>query len=72
MALSAGTKIGPYKIIAPIGAVGMGEMYKARDPRLRRNVAIKVSAQQGKRMPPRQVRTNFQRIQAARPRHRIW
>ena len=46
MALSAGTKIGPYEIIAPIGAGGMGEVYKAHDPRLRRDVAIKVSAAQ--------------------------
>jgi serine/threonine protein kinase len=46
MALPTGTKIGPYEIIAPIGAGGMGEVYKAHDPRLRRNVAIKVSAAQ--------------------------
>src|ERR1700692_4917269 len=45
MALSAGT-FGPYEIIAPIGTGGMGEVYKAYDPRLRRDVAIKVSAQQ--------------------------
>ena len=46
MALSVGTKIGPYEIIAPIGVGGMGEVYQAYDPRLRRNVAIKVSAAQ--------------------------
>jgi eukaryotic-like serine/threonine-protein kinase len=43
MALSAGTRLGPYEIIATIGAGGMGEVYKARDPRLDRIVAIKVS-----------------------------
>ncbi len=42
MTLSAGTKLGPYEILAPIGAGGMGEVYRAKDPRLGREVAIKV------------------------------
>src|ERR1700733_14747414 len=43
MPLSAGDRLGPYEIVAPIGAGGMGEVYKAHDPRLKRDVAIKVS-----------------------------
>ena len=46
MALFAGDKLGPYEIIALVGAGGMGEVYKAHDPRLKRDVAIKVSAAQ--------------------------
>lgn len=46
MPLSAGDKLGPYEIVARIGAGGMGEVYRAHDPRLVRDVAIKVSPQQ--------------------------
>src|SRR5690349_17187860 len=46
MPLAAGEKLGPYEILAPLGAGGMGEVYRARDPRLNRDVAIKVSKDQ--------------------------
>ncbi len=42
MALTSGTKLGPYEIQSPIGAGGMGEVYRARDTRLNRDVAIKI------------------------------
>src|SRR5215472_5355237 len=45
MTLSAGSRLGPYEILSPLGAGGMGEVYRARDNKLHRDVAIKVLPQ---------------------------
>src|SRR6266508_3256781 len=59
MGLPPGTKLGPYQVLAPLGAGGMGEVYKARDTRLERTVAIKVLPQQLSLSP--EVRQRFER-----------
>jgi Tol biopolymer transport system component/predicted Ser/Thr protein kinase len=57
MTLTAGSKLGPYEIVAPLGAGGMGEVYLARDPRVGRDVAIKVSTEQFSERFEREART---------------
>jgi serine/threonine protein kinase len=42
MALARGTRVGPYEIVTPLGAGGMGEVYRARDTRLDRTVEVKI------------------------------
>ena len=59
MPLTAGTKLGPYEVLTPIGTGGMGEVYRARDTRLERTVAIKVLPGQLAADP--EFRTRFER-----------
>jgi eukaryotic-like serine/threonine-protein kinase len=59
MALTSGTKLGPYEIVTPLGAGGMGEVYRARDTRLDREVAIKVLPSHLSENP--EFRTRFER-----------
>jgi serine/threonine protein kinase len=51
MALASGARLGPYEIVAPIGAGGMGEVYRAHDSRLERQVAVKVLPEHLSRCP---------------------
>jgi Tol biopolymer transport system component len=59
MTLAAGSRLGPYEIVAPLGAGGMGEVYRARDTRLERTVAIKVLSSHLSASP--EVRQRFER-----------
>jgi len=56
MSLPAGTRLAPYEIVCPLGAGGMGEVYRARDTRLDRTVDIKVLPPELARDPDRQTR----------------
>ena len=56
MALSPGSRLGPYEVVAPLGAGGMGEVYRARDTKLGREVALKLLPEQLAHDPERLAR----------------
>src|SRR5215467_10446987 len=56
MLLAVGTKLGPYEVVALLGAGGMGEVYRARDTRLERSVAIKILPKEMSADPVRKQR----------------
>jgi serine/threonine protein kinase len=64
MTLQAGTKLGPYEILSPLGAGGMGEVYRARDTKLGRDVALKALPETFASDPDRMAR--FKREREAR------
>src|SRR5262245_36240057 len=69
MPLAPGARLGPYEILSALGAGGMGEVYRARDPRLRRDVAIKVLASARSADPDRLVRFEQEARAAAALNH---
>ena len=60
MTLAPGTRMGPYEILAMIGSGGMGEVYRARDARLRREVAVKILPPEVATDPVRRQRFEFE------------
>ena len=69
MTLGPGTRVGPYEILEPLGAGGMGEVYRARDPRLSRDVAVKLVTTDGLPSPDRLRRFETEARAAAQLSH---
>jgi WD40 repeat protein len=69
MARASGTRLGPYEILEPLGAGGMGEVYRARDPRLGRDVAVKLVTTDGAPSPDRVRRFETEARAAAQLAH---
>jgi serine/threonine protein kinase len=69
VAISAGTRLGPYEVLESLGAGGMGEVYRAWDPRLSREVAVKLIATEGAPSPDRLRRFEIEARAAAQLSH---
>jgi eukaryotic-like serine/threonine-protein kinase len=75
MPISAGSRLGPYEVLAPLGAGGMGEVYRARDTKLDREVAIKVLPEAVAHNPERLARFEREAKMLAalnHPKHRAY
>src|SRR5574342_861613 len=69
MSFASGTRIGPYEILGPLGAGGMGEVYRARDTRLQRDIALKVLPTHVSTDPERMRRFELEARSAAALNH---
>src|SRR5262252_9237183 len=69
MPLTSGMRVGPYEVVAPLGAGGMGEVYRARDSRLRRDVALKILPTSVANDPDRRLRFEQEAHAAAALNH---
>ena len=69
--LSAGTRVGPYEVVSWLGAGGMGEVYRARDTKLHREVALKTLPDELASQPERLSRLK-QATPTRRPRRSTW
>lgn len=72
MKLEAGTHLGPYEILAPLGAGGMGEVYRAKDTRLDREVAVKILPEHLSTNPDAQARFEREAKAVAAQCERMW
>jgi serine/threonine protein kinase len=69
MSLPAGSRLGPYEVVAKLGEGGMGEVYRARDPRLQRDVALKVLPDVAAAEPDRRERFRREALAVAALNH---
>ena len=72
MTIAVGTRLGPYEVLSALGSGGMGEVYRARDPRLKRDIALKVLSDSTAADPERHGRFEREAQQILAERATIW